>query len=132
MPGHALSDILHSRKSFTSHQINKRLPAGPNNSTAAIGDKGTTMKAMQLALSLGMDRRILIDTPLMWIDKAETWALAQSLGGSGLVQLILEHSHTCYLGNRSMRHDWGLGCGTCPACELRASGWQRWRAQVRG
>ena len=91
-----------------------------------------TMKAMQLALSLGMDRRILIDTPLMWIDKAETWALAQSLGGSGLVQLILEHSHTCYLGNRSMRHDWGLGCGTCPACELRASGWQRWRAQVRG
>ena len=91
-----------------------------------------TMKAMQLALSLGMDRRILIDTPLMWIDKAETWALAQSLGGSGLVQLILEHSHTCYLGNRSMRHDWGLGCGTCPACELRASGWQRWRAQDRG
>ena len=87
-----------------------------------------TMKAMQLALSLGMDRRILIDTPLMWIDKAETWALAQDLGGAGLVQLIVEHSHTCYMGDRSHRHDWGYGCGTCPACDLRAKGWQRWRA----
>lgn len=91
-----------------------------------------TMKAMQLALSLGMDRRILIDTPLMWIDKAETWALAQDLGGAGLVQLIVEHSHTCYLGNRSLRHDWGYGCGECPACTLRASGWMRWQARTQG
>ena len=87
-----------------------------------------TMKAMQLALSLGMDRRILIETPLMWIDKSQTWAMAQDLGGDALVRLIVEHSHTCYMGDREHRHDWGFGCGTCPACELRASGWQRWQA----
>jgi 7-cyano-7-deazaguanine synthase len=86
-----------------------------------------TMKAMQLALSLGMDRRILIETPLMWIDKADTWAMAHALGGDALVQLIVEHSHTCYMGDRSHRHDWGYGCGTCPACELRLAGWERWR-----
>ena len=94
------------------------------------------MKAMQLALSLGMDRRFLIETPLMWIDKAATWQLAYTLGeasgapagGAALVQLIVEHSHTCYLGDRTHRHDWGWGCGTCPACDLRARGWQRWRA----
>ncbi len=87
-----------------------------------------TMKAMQLALSLGMDRRILVETPLMWIDKAETWAMAHQLGGDALVELIVEHSHTCYTGDREHRHDWGYGCGTCPACELRAAGWQRWEA----
>ncbi len=87
-----------------------------------------TMKAMQLALSLGMDRRILIETPLMWIDKAETWAMAHQLGGDALVQLIVEHSHTCYTGDREHRHNWGYGCGACPACELRAAGWQRWRS----
>jgi 7-cyano-7-deazaguanine synthase len=96
-----------------------------------------TMKAMQVALSLGMDRRLLIDTPLMWIDKAQTWQLAQDLGqqadanggGKALVELIVEHSHTCYLGDRSLRHPWGYGCGTCPACELRAGGYARWRAR---
>jgi 7-cyano-7-deazaguanine synthase len=87
-----------------------------------------TMKAMQLALSLGMDRRILIETPLMWIDKAETWEMARALGGDDLVQLIIEHSHTCYLGDRVHRHAWGYGCGTCPACQLRAAGWDRWRS----
>jgi 7-cyano-7-deazaguanine synthase len=87
-----------------------------------------TMKAMQLALSLGMDRRILIETPLMWIDKRETWAMAQALGGDALVQLIVDHSHTCYMGDRTHRHDWGYGCGRCPACELRAAGWNRWQA----
>jgi 7-cyano-7-deazaguanine synthase len=87
-----------------------------------------TMKAMQLALSLGMDRRILIETPLMWIDKSQTWAMAQDLGGDALVRLIVEHSHTCYMGDREHSHEWGCGCGTCPACELRASGWQRWQA----
>jgi 7-cyano-7-deazaguanine synthase len=87
-----------------------------------------TMKAMQLALSLGMDRRFLVETPLMWIDKAATWALAQRLGGNALVDLIVEHTHTCYLGHRDHRHEWGYGCGTCPACELRLRGWERWKA----
>jgi 7-cyano-7-deazaguanine synthase len=90
-----------------------------------------TMKAMQLALSLGMDRRFLIETPLMWIDKAATWEMAHELGeksgvakgGQALVDLIVEHTHTCYLGERSQRHAWGYGCGTCPACELRARGY---------
>lgn len=82
-----------------------------------------TMKAMQLALSLGMDKRFLIDTPLMWIDKADTWRLAHALGGDALVALIVEHTHTCYLGDRTHRHAWGYGCGTCPACELRARGY---------
>ena len=95
-----------------------------------------TIKALQVALSLGLDRRLLLETPLMWIDKAQTWALADQLGadsgvaggGQALVDLIVEHSHTCYLGDREHRHDWGWGCGSCPACELRARGWQRWRA----
>ncbi|MDO9400042.1 MAG: 7-cyano-7-deazaguanine synthase QueC [Polaromonas sp.] len=82
-----------------------------------------TMKAMQLALSLGMDRRFLIETPLMWLDKAATWALAEALGGRPLVDLIIEHTHTCYLGDRARRHAWGHGCGQCPACELRARGY---------
>jgi len=84
-----------------------------------------TIKAMQLALSLGMDKRFLIETPLMWIDKADTWALAKSLGGQALVDLIVEHTHTCYLGDRVHRHSWGYGCGVCPACELRANGFKR-------
>jgi 7-cyano-7-deazaguanine synthase len=96
-----------------------------------------TMKAMQLALSLGMDKRYLIETPLMWIDKAATWAMAHELGeksgvaggGPALVDLIVEHTHTCYLGDREHRHPWGYGCGTCPACELRARGYERFRAQ---
>ncbi len=87
-----------------------------------------TMKAMQLALSLGMDKRFLIETPLMWIDKADTWALAASLGGQPLVDLIIEHTHTCYLGDRVHRHVWGYGCGECPACDLRAKGYDRWVA----
>ncbi len=87
-----------------------------------------TMKAMQLALSLGMDKRFLIETPLMWIDKADTWALAATLGGQALVDLIIEHTHTCYLGDRQHRHAWGYGCGQCPACELRARGYERWAA----
>jgi len=93
-----------------------------------------TMKAMQVALSLGMDKRLRIDTPLMWIDKAQTWQMAYDLGqasgrpngGAQLVDLIVEHSHTCYLGDRAQRHDWGYGCGRCPACELRATGYARY------
>ncbi len=89
-----------------------------------------TMKAMQLALSLGMDKRFLIDTPLMWIDKADTWQLARDLGGDRLVDLIIEHTHTCYQGDRTHRHAWGYGCGTCPACELRARGFERYVART--
>ena len=88
-----------------------------------------TMKAMQLALNLGLERRLLIETPLMWLDKAQTWQLAFELGGDRLVDLIRSETHTCYQGVRDELHDWGFGCGTCPACELRARGWAQWRAQ---
>ncbi|MBT0569143.1 7-cyano-7-deazaguanine synthase QueC [Curvibacter sp. CHRR-16] len=87
-----------------------------------------TMKALQVALNLGMEQRFRISTPLMWIDKAQTWALAHELGGDKLVEVILEHSHTCYAGDREHRHAWGYGCGTCPACELRAKGYQQFVA----
>jgi 7-cyano-7-deazaguanine synthase len=90
-----------------------------------------TVKAMQLALNLGMQRRFVLETPLMWRDKAATWALAFELGGAGLVEVIRECTHTCYLGDRTNRHAWGFGCGTCPACLLRAQGWQRWTAAGR-
>ncbi|MDZ5451688.1 7-cyano-7-deazaguanine synthase QueC [Labrys sp. ZIDIC5] len=88
-----------------------------------------TMKAMQLALNLGMESRFVIHTPLMWIDKAQTWTLARELGGDRLVDLVREQTHTCYNGDRSHRHDWGYGCGTCPACELRSSGYRRFVAE---
>ncbi len=87
-----------------------------------------TIKAMQVALNLGMARRFVLHTPLMWIDKAETWRLAESLGGAALVEAIREHSHSCYMGNRAHSHAWGYGCGKCPACDLRAEGWRRYRA----
>ena len=87
-----------------------------------------TIKALQVALNLGMDRRFVLHTPLMFIDKAETWALAERLGGPALVELIRRESHSCYLGDRIHAHDWGFGCGTCPACDLRAAGWRRYRA----
>ncbi len=90
----------------------------------------TTMDAMQQALSLGMDRSITIATPLMWIDKAATWQMAQDLGGQALVDITIEHTHTCYHGDRSQRHAWGYGCGACPACELRAAGHARWREHL--
>lgn len=84
-----------------------------------------TMKALQVTLNLGMAERFRIETPLMWIDKAATWRLAQELGGAALVDLIREDTHTCYLGERGVRHEWGFGCGTCPACELRARGYRQ-------
>lgn len=86
-----------------------------------------TLDAQAKALSLGMDRDIRIDTPLMYIDKAATWALAEEIGGPALTVLITEHSHTCYLGDRTHRHPWGYGCNDCPACDLRARGWQSWQ-----
>jgi 7-cyano-7-deazaguanine synthase len=88
-----------------------------------------TMKAMQLALNLGMDTRFVIHTPLMWIDKAATWALARALGGDALIEIIRRDTHTCYNGDRTHFHDWGYGCGTCPACMLRAAGYQRYLSQ---
>jgi 7-cyano-7-deazaguanine synthase len=87
-----------------------------------------TVKAMQVALTLGLDRRLTVHTPLMWIDKAGTFALAQSIGGALLIDLLLAETHTCYLGDREHRHDWGFGCGECPACRLRAEGFARWKA----
>ena len=91
-----------------------------------------TMKAMQLALNLGLAQRLRIETPLMWIDKAATWRMAESLGGQALVDLIVEDTHTCYQGERGQRHDWGYGCGACPACALRARGWAGYRGQEVG
>jgi 7-cyano-7-deazaguanine synthase len=88
-----------------------------------------TIKAMQIALNLGMETRFVVHTPLMFIDKAATWALAQELGGPALIEAIVEHSHTCYNGDRSTRHAWGYGCGKCPACDLRAAGWERFAPQ---
>src|SRR6187431_2569982 len=85
-----------------------------------------TIKAMQVALTLGMDRRFVVHTPLMWTDKAGTFALADEIGGKKLLDLVVEETHSCYLGDRSRRHDWGYGCGECPACQLRAAGWERW------
>ncbi|RZU00601.1 7-cyano-7-deazaguanine synthase QueC [Rivibacter subsaxonicus] len=90
--------------------------------------RDNTLKALQVALSLGMATPMTIETPLMWIDKAQTWALAERLGGQALVELTAEQTHTCYLGDRQHRHEWGYGCGSCPACELRAAGWRGWHA----
>ncbi|MGV1045501.1 7-cyano-7-deazaguanine synthase QueC [Limnohabitans sp.] len=83
-----------------------------------------TIKALQVAISLGLDTRIVLETPLMWIDKAATWAMAENLGGRVLLDLIQEDTHTCYLGDRSQRHEWGYGCGSCPACDLRKIGFE--------
>jgi 7-cyano-7-deazaguanine synthase len=90
--------------------------------------RDNTLKALQAALSLGLDTPMTVETPLMFITKAETWALTQRLGGPALNALIAEHTHTCYLGERGQRHDWGYGCGHCPACELRARGYQEFVA----
>jgi 7-cyano-7-deazaguanine synthase len=88
-----------------------------------------TIKAMQVALSLGFDKRVSIHTPLMWIDKAETFALAAEIGGEAFLDLLIEDSHSCYLGDRSRRHDWGYGCGTCPACQLRGQGFAKFKSR---
>lgn len=90
-----------------------------------------TVKAMQVALSLGLDKRVTIHTPLMWIDKADTFALALDIGGQPFLDLVVEDSHSCYLGDRSQRHAWGYGCGTCPACQLRAQGFAKFIGRDR-
>ena len=88
-----------------------------------------TIKAMQVALTLGLDKRVAIHTPLMWIDKAETFALAVEIGGEAFLDLLIEESHSCYLGDRTRRHEWGYGCGTCPACQLRAQGFAKFKSR---
>lgn len=87
-----------------------------------------TISALERAIAMGMDYPISIETPLMLLNKADTWAMAHALGGQDLVSLIIEDTHTCYLGKRLSRHEWGYGCGECPACILRARGWELWRA----
>jgi 7-cyano-7-deazaguanine synthase len=89
--------------------------------------RDNTLKALQVAISLGLDTPMTLETPLMWLNKAQTWALADALGGQALNQLIEEHTHTCYLGDRTRRHPWGYGCGQCPACELRCLGFEGWK-----
>jgi 7-cyano-7-deazaguanine synthase len=91
--------------------------------------RNDTLQTLAKAISLGTDTEYVIETPLMWIDKAGTWSLTQELGGKALVDLVTEESHTCYLGIRSRRHEWGYGCGHCPACGLRRKGWETWQAQ---
>ena len=88
--------------------------------------RDNTLKALQVAISLGVDAPMTIETPLMWLDKSQTWALAEQLGGEPLIELTIEHTHTCYLGDRRHRHEWGYGCGLCPACDLRRKGYQHW------
>ncbi|MBJ2261955.1 MULTISPECIES: 7-cyano-7-deazaguanine synthase QueC [Pseudomonas] len=88
--------------------------------------RDNTLKATQVALSLGMDAPVIIETPLMWLNKAQTWRLAEDLGNRDFVSLIQEESHTCYLGTRQHKHEWGYGCGTCPACELRKTGYEQY------
>ena len=88
-----------------------------------------TIKAVQAALSLGLDKHVVIHTPLMWIDKAETFALAVEIGGKAFLDLLIEDSHSCYLGDRTKRHDWGYGCGACPACQLRAQGFVKFKSR---
>jgi len=93
--------------------------------------RDNTLKSMQVSLSLGLDAPMVIDTPLMWVDKAATWKMAQQLGGNKLVHLIQEHTHTCYLGDHSTKNTWGYGCGACPACALRQSGYLKFSGKAK-
>ena len=88
--------------------------------------RDNTLKSLQVAISLGLDKSMTIETPLMWIDKAETWAMTERLGGETLIELVIEHTHSCYLGDREHRHAWGWGCGLCPSCDLRRKGYDAW------
>ena len=88
--------------------------------------RDNTLKSLQVAISLGLDKSMTIDTPLMWLDKADTWAMTERLGGEPLIELVIEHTHSCYLGDREHRHPWGWGCGLCPSCDLRRKGYDAW------
>ncbi len=93
--------------------------------------RDNTMKSLQVTLSLGLDHPFIIETPLMRLTKAETWSLAEEVGGADFVRLVLEETHTCYMGDHTHRHPWGWGCGECPACRLRAHGWESWTGRSR-
>lgn len=88
--------------------------------------RNETIQNMARVLELGMDKALIIETPLMWIDKARTFDMAQKIGGDALIRLVVHETHSCYLGDRTHRHEWGYGCGECPACQLRARGWEKW------
>ena len=90
--------------------------------------RDNTLKSLQVAISLGLDKSMTIETPLMWLDKAATWAMTEELGGEPLIELVIEHTHSCYLGDREHRHVWGWGCGLCPSCDLRRKGYDAWLA----
>ena len=90
--------------------------------------RDNALRALQVAISLGLDAPMTLDTPLMWFDKAQTWALTEQLGGEPLIELVVEHTHSCYMGDREHRHEWGYGCGLCPACDLRRKGYNGWLA----
>ncbi len=89
--------------------------------------RNQTLEALNHAINLGTAEHFRILTPLMWRTKAETWTMTNALGGAPLVDIVAEHTHTCYKGDREHRHDWGYGCGSCPACELREKGYRQWR-----
>jgi 7-cyano-7-deazaguanine synthase len=93
--------------------------------------RNETLQSLARSISLGMDAPFTIETPLMWIDKAGTWEMAEQLGGGALIDLIVEHTHTCYTPDRTTRHPWGYGCGRCPACGLRERSWSKWKARLR-
>lgn len=90
--------------------------------------RDNTIKALQVTLSLGLDSRLVLETPLMWLSKAQTWQLAEIVGGYSLVRLIQANTHTCYIDDRMTENEWGYGCGTCPACLLRSDGYYKWKA----
>lgn len=91
--------------------------------------RDNTLKSLQVSLSLGLDRQMVIETPLMWLTKEETWALALELGGEAFVEFVRTQTHTCYMGEHDVLHEWGYGCGKCPACRLREEGWRAWAAK---
>lgn len=92
--------------------------------------RDNTLKSLQVAMSLGLEAPMVVETPLMWLDKEATWSLAESLGGDALIEIIKQDTHTCYMGDRSVQHDWGFGCGDCPACDLRSKGYKKFAGEV--
>ena len=92
--------------------------------------RDNTLKSLQVAMSLGLETPMVVETPLMWLDKEATWSLAESLGGDALIEIIKQDTHTCYMGDRSVQHDWGFGCGDCPACGLRSKGYKKFAGEV--
>lgn len=93
--------------------------------------RDNTLKSLQVSLSLGMDQPLVIETPLMWLTKAQTWKMAMDLGGPALLEMIRIDTHTCYIGERTILHPWGYGCGQCPACDLRQKGYEEFLAQAQ-